>query len=140
MTSRNNGYRWVMLLGVWLLYFSFGLAVTSIAPLVEPIRSDLDISYTAIGVILGIWQFVYIGSAIPCGMLLDKLGPNLALIIGGIIITISMFFRAVAPDFAAMVMAVMLFRWVVPLSLQARQSWWRACSRDLRGDSQWAFI
>ena len=109
MTSRNNGYRWVMLLGVWLLYFSFGLAVTSIAPLVEPIRSDLDISYTAIGVILGIWQFVYIGSAIPCGMLLDKLGPNLALIIGGIIITISMFFRAVAPDFAAMVMAVMLF-------------------------------
>lgn len=109
MTSRNNGYRWVMLLGVWLLYFSFGLAVTSIAPLVEPIRSDLDISYTAIGVILGIWQFVYIGSAIPCGMLLDKLGANLALIIGGIIITISMFFRAVAPDFAAMVMAVMLF-------------------------------
>jgi cyanate permease len=109
VTSRNNGYRWVMLLGVWLLYFSFGLAVTSIAPLVEPIRSDLDISYTAIGVILGIWQFVYIGSAIPCGMLLDKLGANLALIIGGIIITISMFFRAVAPDFAAMVMAVMLF-------------------------------
>ena len=109
MTTGNNGYRWVILFGVWLLYFSFGLAVTSIAPLVEPIRSDLGISYTAIGVILGIWQFVYIGSAIPCGMLLDKLGANLALVIGGGIITISLLFRAIAPDFTSMVIAVMLF-------------------------------
>lgn len=109
LTTANSPYRWVMLFGVWLLYFSFGLAVTCIAPLVEPIRDDLEISYTAIGIILGVWQFVYIGSAIPCGMLLDKLGARLALIIGGVIIATSMLLRAYAADFSAMLIAVMLF-------------------------------
>ena len=90
MTTSNNSYRWILLLGVWLLYFTFGLAVTSIAPLVEPIRLDLNISYTEIGIILGIWQFVYIGSAIPCGILLDKLGAATALVIGGAIVCCSM--------------------------------------------------
>lgn len=109
LAAANSPYRWVMLLGVWLLYFSFGLAVTCIAPLVEPIKADLNITYTAIGIILGIWQFVYIGSAIPCGILLDKLGARLALILGGGIIATSMCLRAYAPDFASMVLAVMLF-------------------------------
>lgn len=109
MTTSNNRYRWILLLGVWLLYFTFGLAVTSIAPLVEPIRLDLNISYTEIGIILGIWQFVYIGSAIPCGILLDKLGAATALVIGGAIVSISLLARAYAPDFSTMMLAVMLF-------------------------------
>ncbi len=108
-TIARRGNPWIMLLGVWLLYFSFGLAVTCIAPLVEPIRQDLGVSYTSIGVILGVWQFVYIGSAIPCGILLDKLGANLALVLGGAIITVSLLARAFSPDFFTMVMAVMLF-------------------------------
>lgn len=109
MTSTESQYRWVMLAGVWLLYFAFGLAVTSLAPLVEYIRADLDISYTAMGLILGIWQFVYIGSAIPCGVLLDKLGARYALLLGAIIITLSLLARAVASDFYSMMIAVMIF-------------------------------
>ena len=109
MLTNNSSYRWILLLGVWLLYFSFGLAVTSIAPLVEPIRADLDVSYAAIGLILGIWQFVYIGAAIPCGILLDKLGVSTSLLIGGAIITASLIARAYAPDFTFMLLAVMLF-------------------------------
>ena len=108
-TKATNGYRWVMLAGVWLLYFAFGLAVTSLAPLVDYIRADLSISYTAMGLILGIWQFVYIGSAIPCGVLLDKLGARYALLLGGVIITISLLARAMATDFYSMMIAVMIF-------------------------------
>lgn len=109
VTNARGNYHWVMLFGVWLLYFSFGLAVTCIAPLVEYIKNDLDVSYTAMGVILGIWQFVYIGSAIPCGILLDKLGARLALVIGGAIIALSLLARAYAPGFPSMLLAVMLF-------------------------------
>ena len=98
-----------MLAGVWLLYFSFGLAVTSLAPLVEYIRADLNITYTAMGLILGIWQFVYIGSAIPCGVLLDKLGAQYALLLGALIITLSLLARAFATDFYSMMAAVMIF-------------------------------
>lgn len=102
-------YRWVMLAGVWLLYAAFGLTVTSLAPLVDYIRADLDMSYAAMGLILGIWQFVYIGSAIPCGILLDKLGPRYALLIGALIVTLSLLARAVAVDFYSMLFAVMVF-------------------------------
>ena len=98
-----------MLAGVWLLYAAFGLGITSLAPLVENIRADLDISYTAMGLILGIWQFVYIGSAIPCGILLDKIGARHSLLIGGLIVAVSLFARAVAVDFYSMLIAVMIF-------------------------------
>jgi CP family cyanate transporter-like MFS transporter len=109
MNQSQTRYRWVMLAGVWLLYFSFGLAVTSLAPLVEYIRADLNITYTAMGLILGIWQFVYIGSAIPCGVLLDKLGAQYALLLGALIITLSLLARAFATDFYSMMAAVMIF-------------------------------
>ncbi len=108
MTSATN-YRWFLLVGVWLLYAAFGLAATSLAPLVEYIRADLHLSYGAMGVILGIWQFVYIGSAIPCGILLDKLGTRWALTLGGLIVALSLFSRGLASDFTTMMLAVMLF-------------------------------
>ena len=46
-------YRWMMLFGVWLLYFGFGLTASSLAPLVRPITSDLQMSYAAMGAVLG---------------------------------------------------------------------------------------
>ena len=101
--------RWLLLFGVWLLYSAFGLAASSLAPLVQYIREDLLISASAMGLILGIWQFVYIGSAIPCGMLLDRLGPRWALTIGATIIAASLLLRGLAPDFYVMLLAVMLF-------------------------------
>jgi hypothetical protein len=33
-------YGWAMLLGVWLVYFCFGLTTASLVPLVGPIRAD----------------------------------------------------------------------------------------------------
>jgi CP family cyanate transporter-like MFS transporter len=105
----NQQYRWITLAGVWLLYAAFGLGITSLAPLIENIRADLDISYTAMGLILGIWQFVYIGSAIPCGMLLDKIGSRYALLIGALFVAISLLGRAFANDFYSMLVAVMIF-------------------------------
>ena len=41
-------YRWVVLFGVWLIYFSFGLCIASMAPLVKEIRADLSISNSTI--------------------------------------------------------------------------------------------
>ena len=37
-------YRWLVLAGCWLNYFVFGLGITSLAPLVQPIMADLDLS------------------------------------------------------------------------------------------------
>ena len=47
-----------MLLGVWLLYLAFGLNVGALAPLVPVIEADLGLSHSAMGRVLGAWQFL----------------------------------------------------------------------------------
>ncbi len=102
-------YRWVLLGGIWLVYFSFGLIAASMAPLVGPITADLGIDHTRMGAILGAWPLVYIAAAIPCGALLDRLGPRLVLLIGSVVISVSAIARGFAQDELTMFLAVGLF-------------------------------
>ena len=97
-----------MLAGVWCLYFSFGLTVTGLAPLVLVIEDDLNMSHTAMGSVLGAWQLVYIFSAIPCGTLLDRLGPRHALFIGGLLVAASSLGRSFATDYITLLLTVSL--------------------------------
>ncbi|MGR8919430.1 MAG: MFS transporter [Gammaproteobacteria bacterium] len=101
--------RWLVLFGVWLIYTAFGLIATSLAPLVQRIESDLDISHAAMGSIMGAWQLVFIVSALPCGILLDRLGARWALVIGAACIALSAWGRSLADDYTGMLLAVMLF-------------------------------
>lgn len=101
--------RWLLLLGLWLCYFSFGAIAASLAPLVPLIQAELEINHAAMGSIMGAWQFVYIGAAIPAGMLLDRLGGTRALVIGVAFVALSAFGRAWADDYWTLLLAVMLF-------------------------------
>jgi cyanate permease len=101
--------RWFLLAGVWGLYASFGLVATCLAPLIPLIESELSISHAGMGSVLGAWQFVYIVVAIPCGMLLDRLGSRLALFLGVGLIGLSALARSVADDYTSLLFAVMLF-------------------------------
>ncbi len=103
------GARWLVLAGLWLLYASFGLVAASLAPLVMHIEPDLDISHTAMGSVMGAWQLVYIFTAIPCGILLDRIGGRAALLIGALLIAGSAVGRAFADDYLSFLLAVMLF-------------------------------
>lgn len=101
--------RWLLLFGLWLCYLAFGAIAASLAPLVVPIQSELGLSHAALGSIMGAWQFVYIGAAIPAGMLLDRLGGRRALVIGVVCIAASALGRAIAADYWQLLAAVMLF-------------------------------
>jgi len=109
MSASPHWYRWILLAGVWAMYCSFGLIVTSLAPLVGLIESDLDISHSAMGSVMGAWQLIFIISAIPCGILLDKISVRSALTLGGLIIAASAFARGFADSYAMLMIAVMLF-------------------------------
>lgn len=102
-------FRWVMLGGAWLLYFCFGLTTGSLAPLVNVITRDLGLSHSAMGSILGAWPLVYIASAVPCGALLDRIGPRRALFMAALIIALSGLLRGLAPDYVTLFLAVALF-------------------------------
>ena len=98
-----------MLAGVWFCYMTFGLSMASLAPLVREIESDLVFSHSAMGTVLGAWQFVYIFAAIPCGILLDRIGARWGLAIGALIIGLSGIFRGFAEEYIHLLIAVSLF-------------------------------
>ena len=101
--------RFLLLLGVWLLYGSFGLIATSLAPIAEIVIEDLAMTHGEMGLIMGAWQLIYIFSAVPAGMLLDRIGTKKALAIGGSLIALSALARTGANDFGELLGAVMLF-------------------------------
>ena len=88
-----------------MLYASFGLIAASVAPLVAQIEISLNMSHAAMGSLMGAWQLVYIFAAIPCGMLLDRIGGRNALLIGALLIGGSAFGRAFAGDYGSFLVA-----------------------------------
>jgi MFS transporter, CP family, cyanate transporter len=118
MSDKNNNtafdptthpYRWGVLAGVWLAYYCFGLTIVTLAPLVSVIGTDLGLTHSHMGTVLGAWQLVYIASALPCGMLLDRIGPRRALLLALVIIAASGALRAAAGGYLGLFLAVAVF-------------------------------
>ncbi len=105
----DDGFRWVVLFGCWLLYFVFGLSVTGLAPLVPEITADLNLSRSDMGLVLGAWQFVYIFLAIPVGFALQRLGAGRMLILAAAIIAVSGLARSLADSHWSLLAAVAVF-------------------------------
>ncbi|WP_157966359.1 MFS transporter [Oceanibium sediminis] len=101
--------RWLVLAGLWLVYFSFGLTVASMAPLVGPISAELQMSNGRMGAIFGAWPLTYIIAAIPCGMLLDRLGARRMLFLAALIMAASSVARGFAQSPTHLLLAVALF-------------------------------
>ena len=114
MQSKTQ-YKWLILSMGWLIYFSFGLINTAIAPLVAPIMGDLGLSYTQMGVITGTWQLTYIFTAQPLGLLIDRLGVYRSLLLGAVVISASSLLRALAMGFWVLFASVALFGFGGPL-------------------------
>ena len=108
-------YRWVMLAGVWMVYYCFGLQTAAMAPLVKPVTDDLGLSYSAMGAVLGAWQLVYIATALPCGAFLDRVGLRRALFLSAVIMAASGVLRSLAVDHLTLFLAVALFGFGGPL-------------------------
>jgi MFS transporter, CP family, cyanate transporter len=107
--STPSRLRWLVLLGVWLIYTAFGLIATSLAPLVGMIETELSLSHAAMGTVMGAWQLVFIAAAVPCGILLDRLGSRWALLLGALCVAASAYGRSIAGNFTELMAAVMLF-------------------------------
>ena len=106
---RPHPYRWAVLFGVWLMYFSFGLSITSMAPLVAEITTDLGMSNSAMGRILGAWQLTYILAALPLGALMDRTGVAVGMLFAGCIMALSLAMRGMAGSETWLFVAVALF-------------------------------
>lgn len=107
--TEPDGFRWVVLAGVWLVYASFGMIVVSLAPLVPHIMADLSIGHTMMGAIFGAWQLVFIFAAIPSGALIDRIGVRRGILLGTLAIALSALMRGFASNDVMMLLAVAVF-------------------------------
>ncbi len=107
--AHETSYRWVVLSGIWLIYFSFGLQINGLAPLVGPVSAALGLSYSAMGTVLSAWPLFYVFASIPCGTLVDRLGTRRSLLIAAAIMAVSAITRGLAVDFWSLFFAVALF-------------------------------
>lgn len=101
--------RWTLLAVGVLMYFAFGVISAAIAVVVTPIRTELNLTYSQMGIILGSWQLMYIVVALPLGLITDRLGLQRSLLFGAIAISLSAILRAYAVDFKSILLAVGLF-------------------------------
>lgn len=104
-----TGSRWLLLAGVWLIYFCFGVTAASMAPLVGPISEELGMSDAMMGGVLGAWPLVYIAAAVPGGILLDRIGARPMLFIAALIMACSGLARSLAVTPTQLFLAVGLF-------------------------------
>ena len=100
---------WLAVAGVCGVYFSFGLTLGVMAPLVDEISNDLALSRSTMGSILGAWALIYIFTAVPAGAAVDRLGLRRSLIIGGLTITASLVLRSIADSAFGLFGAVAVF-------------------------------
>lgn len=111
----KSSTRWLMLVLLWFLYFSFGMTIGSIAPLVSPILADLNMTSGQMGLVHGSWHFVYVFIAPPMGVLVDRFGIYKSLGLGISVILLSLVVRGLAVDFVTLTLAVGAFGFGGPI-------------------------
>ena len=119
-------YRWVILLLLWLLYFSFGVVIRAPSPLVTPILHDLHMTYGQMGFVLGSWQMTYIVFAIFAGVIMDRWGIRRSIFFGALVIALSALLRSASTGFTSLLFFVALFGIGGPMiSIGCPETSWR---------------
>jgi cyanate permease len=98
-----------MLALAWLAYSGFGIISSSLPALITPIRTELHLTFSEVGILLGAWQLVYIVASYPAGMFVDRVGTHRSLTLGILLVATSGLMRAFATDFTALFLSVAVF-------------------------------
>jgi cyanate permease len=98
-----------MLAGISLLYFCFAMVHFSTSALASIMITDLDLSLSEMGTIMGAWPMVYIILSIPVGLVLDRFGTRYLLLFGIAVMALSAYLRVSAESHGEMFFAVLIF-------------------------------
>lgn len=107
--DQGSRARWLAVAGVFAIYVSFGFTIGVMAPLVDEISADLQVSRSTMGSILGAWALIYVLTAVPAGAVVDRLGLRWSLVLGGVSIAVSGLLRGSATDATTLFAAVAVF-------------------------------
>jgi MFS family permease len=114
MQQTSDNYKWVMLAQFWLIYFSFGMIRNSLYTLITPITTELELSNSQMGTILGIFLLIYVFLALPIGLIIDRIGVKNSLLAGIAVLSLSGILRSYATNYTTMLLSVALMGLVGP--------------------------
>jgi MFS family permease len=98
MNKQESSYRWVVFATVLFAYFLIVSQRTAPGLITDQLMKDFQVSASIIGLITGIQFLAYAGFQIPVGLLSDRYGPNLFLIIGTLLNGLGSLMYSVAPN------------------------------------------
>lgn len=108
-------HRWFAFAAMSGVYFSFGVAVAAIAPMLTIVREDLGISRSAMGFALGAWAMIYIATSPIAGRFIDRFDLGWSLTLGGVSVAGSLLLRATAQGLGTLWLAIAFFGVFGPL-------------------------
>ncbi|WP_421383198.1 MFS transporter [Bacillus salacetis] len=82
MEKQNSNFRWVIFASVLFTYLIMASQRTAPGLITDRLMEDFGVTAATIGLVTSIQFFVYTGLQIPMGILADRYGPNIFLIIG----------------------------------------------------------
>ncbi len=94
--------RWLILAACVLARLGIGLQFIAIAALMPAIRADLGLSYTQVGLLLGLFMVTGVFLAVPSGMIAGRWGDRRTLFVGLGALTVAAGLQAGAESFAVL--------------------------------------
>src|SRR5690606_36913171 len=108
MEKQNSRYRWVVFATVLFTYFLIVTQRTAPGLITNQLMSDFQVTASTIGLLTSIQFLAYASLQIPIGILSDRYGPNLFLIIGTLLNGIGTLIYSVAPNEYVLLVARLL--------------------------------
>jgi sugar phosphate permease len=97
------GYRWVIVIMLWLLYIINYFDRISVLTFLPLIRKDLNITHQEIGFAASIFFFAYAVAQVSAGYLADKFGPKRVMGIAIVVFTAVTFLTGLVKNFTQFV-------------------------------------
>jgi sugar phosphate permease len=98
LEKQNSRYRWVVFVSVLFTYFLIVSQRTAPGLISDQIMKDFNLTAATIGLLTSIQFLAYTGLQVPIGILSDRFGPNVFLIMGTLLNGIGTFLYSVAPN------------------------------------------
>lgn len=108
MDKQNSKYRWIVFASVLFTYLIIVTQRTAPGLITEELMADFKVTASTIGLLTSIQFLAYASLQIPIGILSDRFGPNLFLIVGTLLNGVGTLIYSVAPNEIVLLLARLL--------------------------------
>ena len=105
MDKQNSKYRWIVFATVLFTYFIIVSQRTAPGLISDQLMRDFKVTASTIGLLSSIQFFAYAGLQVPIGILSDRFGPNIFLIVGTLLTGLGTLIYSLAPNESVLLLA-----------------------------------